>query len=111
MSANNIEVARSAELIRRELMTYGLIESNLVDQARSNQAVIATLCDFLVKLLQVTPATDKDPGPATDKDPVLRTFKGRMLAKTKRVKAKRWWLMEVSIDPLTPERRSYYRRW
>lgn len=58
-------------------MTYGLIASNLVNQARSDQAVMATLCDFLVNLLRLTPATNPDPSanpgpatdPATDQDP------------------------------------------
>ncbi len=58
-------------------MTYGLIASNLVNQARSDQAVMATLYDFLVNLLRVTPATNPDSSinldpatdPATEQDP------------------------------------------
>ncbi len=68
---------------------YGLIASKLVDQARSNQAVMATLCDFLVKLLQMTPAPDQDPGPATDQDQGPATnFQGEDASKDKKGKGK-----------------------
>jgi len=67
-SSDPWEVLSNRGIIRTVIYVanYGLIASNLVDQARSDQAVMATLCDFLVKLLQVTPAPDQDPGPATN---------------------------------------------
>jgi hypothetical protein len=50
---------------------------------------MATLCDFLVKLLHVTPAPDQDPGSATDQDQGPATnFQGEDASKDKKGKGK-----------------------
>ncbi len=52
VASHNAIPVHSAELIRRELASYGIIASNLVHKVRRDQATLVTLCCFLSRLLE-----------------------------------------------------------